>query len=134
VLDDEPHMVFEAHSTDYQTVEALTALVEDHWAVLKVGPGLTFALREALFALAAIEEELIASADQSDDRADELAEALASALLPDDSWYANFEVAEEDVVVFANRVFRYVKGDQSARDEALVYGRAAGTPEHQLDW
>jgi len=40
VLDDEPHMVFEAHSTDYQTVEALTALVEDHWAVLKVGPEL----------------------------------------------------------------------------------------------
>jgi D-tagatose-1,6-bisphosphate aldolase subunit GatZ/KbaZ len=65
VLDDEPHMVFEAHSTDYQTVEALTALVEDHWAVLKVGPGLTFALREALFALAAIEAELIAEADQS---------------------------------------------------------------------
>ncbi|MBE3075070.1 MAG: class II D-tagatose-bisphosphate aldolase, non-catalytic subunit, partial [Actinobacteria bacterium] len=65
VLDDEPNMVFEAHSTDYQTVEALTALVEDHWAVLKVGPGLTFALREALFALAAIEEELIADIDQS---------------------------------------------------------------------
>ena len=59
VLDDEPDMVFEAHSTDYQTVEGLTALVEDHWAVLKVGPGLTFALREALFALAAIEKELI---------------------------------------------------------------------------
>ena len=60
VLDDEPDMVFEAHSTDYQTIEALAALVEDHWAVLKVGPGLTFALREALFALAAIEDELIA--------------------------------------------------------------------------
>ncbi|MEV4539235.1 D-tagatose-bisphosphate aldolase, class II, non-catalytic subunit [Asanoa sp. NPDC049518] len=58
VLDDEPAMVFEAHSTDYQTVPRLAALVEDHWAVLKVGPGLTFALREALFALAAIEEEL----------------------------------------------------------------------------
>jgi len=65
VLEDEPHMVFEAHSTDYQVVGALTALVEDHWAVLKVGPGLTFALREALFALAAIEEELIAYDDQS---------------------------------------------------------------------
>jgi D-tagatose-1,6-bisphosphate aldolase subunit GatZ/KbaZ len=59
VLDDEPDMVFEAHSTDYQTVANLTALVEDHWAVLKVGPGLTFALREAMFALAAIENELV---------------------------------------------------------------------------
>ncbi|MCL2553440.1 MAG: D-tagatose-bisphosphate aldolase, class II, non-catalytic subunit [Actinomycetia bacterium] len=65
VLDDEPGMVFEAHSTDYQTVEALTALVEDHWAVLKVGPGLTFALREALFALAAIEEELVPAGERS---------------------------------------------------------------------
>lgn len=65
VLGDEPGMVFEAHSTDYQTTEALSALVEDHWAVLKVGPGLTFALREALFALAAIEDELVAPADCS---------------------------------------------------------------------
>lgn len=59
VLAGEPHMVFEAHSTDYQTAEGLAALVEDHWAVLKVGPGLTFALREALFALAAMEDELV---------------------------------------------------------------------------
>ncbi|MFI9081934.1 D-tagatose-bisphosphate aldolase, class II, non-catalytic subunit [Streptomyces sioyaensis] len=59
VLAGEPHMVFEAHSTDYQTAEGLAALVADHWAVLKVGPGLTFALREALFALAAIEDELV---------------------------------------------------------------------------
>ncbi|WP_062009093.1 D-tagatose-bisphosphate aldolase, class II, non-catalytic subunit [Streptomyces hygroscopicus] len=65
VLDDEPAMVFEAHSTDYQTAEALAALVEDHWAVLKVGPGLTFALREALFALAAIEDELVPAAERS---------------------------------------------------------------------
>ncbi|MEU6520845.1 D-tagatose-bisphosphate aldolase, class II, non-catalytic subunit [Streptomyces sp. NPDC046978] len=60
VLAGEPNMVFEAHSTDYQTVDGLAALVEDHWAVLKVGPGLTFALREALFALAAVEDELVA--------------------------------------------------------------------------
>ncbi|MGN6444094.1 D-tagatose-bisphosphate aldolase, class II, non-catalytic subunit [Amnibacterium sp.] len=66
VLDDEPHTVFEAHSTDYQLEEGLTALVRDHWAVLKVGPGLTFALREGLFALAAIEDQLIAPAARSD--------------------------------------------------------------------
>ncbi|GIF75887.1 D-tagatose-bisphosphate aldolase, class II, non-catalytic subunit [Asanoa siamensis] len=65
VLDDEPAMVFEAHSTDYQTVPRLAALVEDHWAVLKVGPGLTFALREALFALAAIEAEVVPAPDRS---------------------------------------------------------------------
>ena len=32
-------MVFEAHSTDYQTPAALEALVQDHFAILKVGPG-----------------------------------------------------------------------------------------------
>lgn len=52
-------LVFEAHSTDYQTPQALRQLVNDHFAILKVGPALTFALREALFSLAAIEEELV---------------------------------------------------------------------------
>lgn len=52
-------LVFEAHSTDYQTPQSLRQLVVDHFAILKVGPGLTFALREALFSLAGIEEELI---------------------------------------------------------------------------
>jgi D-tagatose-1,6-bisphosphate aldolase subunit GatZ/KbaZ len=40
-------LVFEAHSTDYQTPQALRQLVNDHFAILKVGPALTFALREA---------------------------------------------------------------------------------------
>jgi D-tagatose-1,6-bisphosphate aldolase subunit GatZ/KbaZ len=40
-------------------------LVTDGWRVLKVGPGLTFAMREALFALAAIENELVAPRDRS---------------------------------------------------------------------
>lgn len=44
-------IVFEAHSTDYQTPRALGQLVDDGFAILKVGPGLTFALREALYGL-----------------------------------------------------------------------------------
>jgi D-tagatose-1,6-bisphosphate aldolase subunit GatZ/KbaZ len=58
-------LVFEAHSTDYQAPAALAALVRDHFAILKVGPGLTFALREALWALDAIEREWIAPARAS---------------------------------------------------------------------
>jgi D-tagatose-1,6-bisphosphate aldolase subunit GatZ/KbaZ len=58
-------MVYEAHSTDYQTRAALRNLVRDHFAILKVGPGLTFAFREAVFALALIENELIAKASRS---------------------------------------------------------------------
>ncbi|WP_288130876.1 D-tagatose-bisphosphate aldolase, class II, non-catalytic subunit [Microbulbifer sp.] len=51
-------IAFEAHSTDYQTQRNYNQLVRDHFAILKVGPQLTFALREALFALSYIEDEL----------------------------------------------------------------------------
>lgn len=58
-LEQQPRIVFEAHSTDYQSEDGLHAMVRDHFAILKVGPAATFALREALFALAAIERELL---------------------------------------------------------------------------
>jgi D-tagatose-1,6-bisphosphate aldolase subunit GatZ/KbaZ len=58
-------MIYEAHSTDYQTREALKELVRDHFAILKVGPGLTFAFREAVFALAMMEDELVAKSERS---------------------------------------------------------------------
>jgi len=51
-------LVFEAHSTDYQTPHALADLVRDHFAILKVGPGVTFALREVFWALSDIAGEL----------------------------------------------------------------------------
>jgi D-tagatose-1,6-bisphosphate aldolase subunit GatZ/KbaZ len=51
--------VYEAHSTDYQTKRSLRKMVEDHFAILKVGPWLTFAFREAVVALETIEQELL---------------------------------------------------------------------------
>ena len=63
------HLVYEAHSTDYQTPNALAALVRDHFAILKVGPGVTFALREALWALDTIERETIDEAVRANLRA-----------------------------------------------------------------
>ncbi len=68
------NMTFEAHSTDYQPTQALQKLVEQHFFFLKVGPELTFRMREAVFALAQIEtqlcdkskrSELIATIDQA---------------------------------------------------------------------
>jgi D-tagatose-1,6-bisphosphate aldolase subunit GatZ/KbaZ len=59
------NLVFEAHSTDYQKPTAYTELVQDGFAVLKVGPALTFAMREALFALAAMETELVGTEEAS---------------------------------------------------------------------
>lgn len=51
-------LVYEAHSTDYQTPQALANMVRDHFVILKVGPALTFAFREGVFALAMMENEL----------------------------------------------------------------------------
>jgi len=57
-LADLPGLVFEAHSTDYQPVSALSALVRDGFAILKVGPELTFVLRQALYGLGHIARDL----------------------------------------------------------------------------
>jgi D-tagatose-1,6-bisphosphate aldolase subunit GatZ/KbaZ len=54
-----PNVIYEAHSTDYQNENAYIHLIRDHFAILKVGPQLTLALREAIFALSYIEDELI---------------------------------------------------------------------------
>ncbi|HAX40077.1 MAG TPA: tagatose-bisphosphate aldolase [Clostridiales bacterium] len=50
--------ILEGHSTDYQPAGALHAMRKDGIAILKVGPALTFALREALFALESMEKDL----------------------------------------------------------------------------
>lgn len=52
-------IILEGHSTDYQTEEDLKAMVEDGIGILKVGPALTFAAREGLYALAFMEKELV---------------------------------------------------------------------------
>jgi D-tagatose-1,6-bisphosphate aldolase subunit GatZ/KbaZ len=74
----EPRLVFEAHSTDYQTPEALAALVRDHFAILKVGPALTFALREAVWALDRIENEWL-----GEERSSRVRETILAAMHSD---------------------------------------------------
>ncbi len=58
-------VIYEAHSTDYQKPLALRQMVEDHFSILKVGPALTFALREAIFSLAMIENQLFPENERS---------------------------------------------------------------------
>jgi len=65
---------------------------------------------------------------------DTLANALAGVLKPENGWYADFTAGDERVVVFAGKVFRYRRGDEAGRAEAVAYGRSVGTPGHQLDW
>lgn len=58
-LEKYPEVCFEGHSTDYQSAECLKNMVNDGIAILKVGPALTYGLREALFALSFMEKELV---------------------------------------------------------------------------
>ena len=67
-------LVFEGHSTDYQTTQSLSRMVEDGIRILKVGPALTFGLREALFLLEECEAIMVPEADRSGVKAAILAE------------------------------------------------------------
>lgn len=60
-----PNVCFEGHSTDYQSPACLKAMVEDGIAILKVGPALTYGLREALFSLSLMENELVPAEERS---------------------------------------------------------------------
>lgn len=60
-----PEVCFEGHSTDYQSAECLKAMVQDGIAILKVGPALTYGLRESLFSLSLMEKELVPQEKQA---------------------------------------------------------------------
>ena len=91
-IKDFPSLVFEGHSTDYQTKIKLRELVEDGVGILKVGPGLTFAMREAMFALENIEKELLYGTDVELSR---FAEVLDEEMLKNDkNWKKHYQGTE----------------------------------------
>jgi D-tagatose-1,6-bisphosphate aldolase subunit GatZ/KbaZ len=94
-LPEHPGLVYEAHSTDYQPPIALQQMVKDHFAILKVGPWLTFAFREAVFALSTIERELLAHRKGA--RVSQVREALEAAMLRDPAhWRSYYHGSEEE--------------------------------------
>ncbi len=78
-------IVGEAHSTDYQRKENLKRLVEDGFAILKVGPALTFAYREAIFLLALIENEMIKEYKRSN-----LIKVLENTMKSNPEWWKGY--------------------------------------------
>ncbi|GAA1651720.1 tagatose-bisphosphate aldolase [Mycolicibacterium murale] len=131
VLDDQDNLVFEAHSTDYQRPAQLRELVEDHWAILKVGPGLTFAMREALFALADIESELVPATRRSN-----LVEVVERQMLADPTYWRGYYHGDPLTQRTARRYsysdrLRYYWPDaeiEAARETLLANLRGTGIP------
>jgi D-tagatose-1,6-bisphosphate aldolase subunit GatZ/KbaZ len=97
-------MAFEAHSTDYQTCAALAALVDNHFAILKVGPWLTFAFREAIFALAAIERELFGARKST--RLSDVRGQMELAMLRDGSHWRQYYRGDEQELALS-RAYSY---------------------------
>lgn len=93
--------VYEAHSTDYQAPAALRQMVRDHFAILKVGPWLTFAFREAVFALAAIEEEWLGY--RKDVAVSRVREALDDAMLANPEHWKNYYRGDDAALRFARK-------------------------------
>ncbi|HGG06569.1 MAG TPA: D-tagatose-bisphosphate aldolase, class II, non-catalytic subunit [Aliiroseovarius sp.] len=108
-------IVFEAHSTDYQTAHDLRALVTGGFAILKVGPGLTFAMREALYGLDNIAGVLV-----KDYAAGSLPEAMEALMLDDPAdWRPYYggsggEAAIQRHFSYSDRI-RYYWGRPAAR-------------------
>jgi len=100
-VDAEWQGVYEAHSTDYQTPTALQRMVHDHFAILKVGPWLTFAFREAVFALAMIEEEWLGN--RTGVVISRVREALDEAMLANPEHWKNHYRGDEAALRFARK-------------------------------
>jgi D-tagatose-1,6-bisphosphate aldolase subunit GatZ/KbaZ len=119
-LPDNPALVYEAHSTDYQKPEALAQMVEDHFAILKVGPQLTFAFREAVFALTAIERESLGRREGV--RLSQVREALETAMLRNPAYWRSYYRGTEDELRLARMYSysdrcRYYWGDAAVQKE-----------------
>jgi D-tagatose-1,6-bisphosphate aldolase subunit GatZ/KbaZ len=130
-LPEDSPIVYEAHSTDYQSTQALSELVEDHFAILKVGPWLTFAFREAVFALSAIERELFAGNKAI--RLSKVRQALENAMLRNPSHWRSYYHGDEAKQRFS-RAYSYSDRCRYYWHEAEVHeeiGRLLANLENQ---
>jgi D-tagatose-1,6-bisphosphate aldolase subunit GatZ/KbaZ len=122
--------VYEAHSTDYQTSMALRQMVLDHFAILKVGPWLTFAFREAVFALAMIEKEWLSG--KSGIQLSGLPEVLETAMTDNPTHWKNYYQGDESTLRISRKYsysdrarYYWPQPDVSAAVQRLLHNLTA---------
>lgn len=106
-------IVFEGHSTDYQTPYSLRKMVESGVFILKVGPALTFAYREALTGMEKILNEINGYHGFSD--------ALLAAMNDNDAnWHNHYVNNEKNLQIYQQYSFsdrcRYYLGVTSVKE------------------
>lgn len=108
-LEKYPELVFEGHSTDYQSEKCLTMMAEDGIGILKVGPALTFALREGLYQLEEMERVLYPQSQCS-----HLSDVINSVMLENPSnWRKHYSGTEEELYIkrmwsYSDRIRYYI--------------------------
>lgn len=131
-----PNLVFEGHSTDYQTKIKLKELIEDGVGILKVGPGLTFAMREGLFALAYIEEEAFKGTDVETSH---LIDVLEEVMLENpDKWAKYYTGNENELRIkrkfsFSDRCRYYLPNERVQQAIAKLMSNLRSLPEVPLN-
>jgi D-tagatose-1,6-bisphosphate aldolase subunit GatZ/KbaZ len=95
-------LLYEAHSTDYQTAKNLKELVKNHFMILKVGPALTFAFREAIFALAHIEKELYFALNKKNNISD-IFSIIDKAMTKNPKYWQKYYSSEHEKLYFERR-------------------------------
>ncbi len=134
-LQGHPQMCFEAHSTDYQRPRALAAIAAKHFAILKVGPGLTDAFRSALYRLDGLAADGVAPGGPG-----ELARTLEQLMVGDDRhWREHYRGTAQEVSrlrhhSYADRIRYYWPQPAAQQAVAALYARidAAGWPPYVL--
>jgi D-tagatose-1,6-bisphosphate aldolase subunit GatZ/KbaZ len=127
-------MVYEAHSTDYQLPQAYGALMRDGFRIQKVGPALTFAMRQAMFALARIEHEMPNIAQPSN-----LIDVVERAMLADDGfWKSHYHgtYAEQRLLrmfSYSDRIrYYWTVPEVQSSVEVLLTNLGSAIPENLL--
>jgi len=135
-IEEYPNLVFEGHSTDYQTKIKLRELVEDGVGVLKVGPGLTFAMREGLFSLAHIEEEAFKGTDvETSHLIDVLEEVM---LEKPDKWAKYYTGNDNELRIkrkysFSDRCRYYIPNERVQKAISTLMSNLRSLPEVPLN-
>lgn len=121
-LADYPQVAFEGHSTDYQSAKCLREMVEDGIVILKVGPALTYGLREALFALTMMERELVPAQEQA-----YLIETLEQVMTEDPhNWQKHYHGSFHQLGLarkysFSDRARYYIGGEKMVETQEKLF-------------